>query len=655
MVNQSDNHPRHNAEHDTASRRPAIFLSAAVLLIALVSAAIWFVYGYSGIYPGVSSLDVNGGFLSTADFTSALTEKSSGMYDDEQISVSIGKGVYNMNVSDLGVTVNVPKTVFAAQNYGRDGNFFQRFGSIIKGAVAGEDIPAQISVNSDSLRAEINNICNTVNSQIGQPLYSVDNEYLYINTATLGSVADPDELFEIIYNKLSSGDFSPVTYLAFISEDNNVDYRSILEKVATLPQNAYIDNESDPSGNTIVPHVNGISFDIDNAVNLLENSTENTVRIPITITVPEITTESLKANAFRDLLAQCETTFNANLVGRTSNMKLAASCINGLILEPGKEFSFNGTVGERSAERGYKDAKVFQGGEVVDGLGGGICQVSSTLYMAALRANLQISERRNHMYAVSYTPIGQDATVVYGLTDFRFINSLTYPIKITIEFTDNTIIVSIYGTNDTGNIVEITSSVTSKTPFQTVTVYDASLEPNKTTVVQSGYTGYRSETYRTVYDSQGNQISHELENKSTYRKLDKIVHSGDPSLAVNADASGVPSESESLNTQPEIQSTVQPTDSATSSTVSESTTPPTTTTTTPTTTDTSAASSENTSDSPIIPTIPSEPTSEPAETINPETQVPSESESASETEPSQTEPPKSQESAVSSTNRHSTF
>ena len=141
----------------------------------------------------------------------------------------------------------------------------------------------------------------------------------------------------------------------------------------------------------------GVDFDITAAKEILkENKSEYT--IPLIISEPEITIKDLDINVFPDILGSFTTKYDASNTSRSTNLRLAANKINGTILSPGETFSYNKIVGERTIEAGYKEAKIYSGGEVVDGLGGGICQISTTLYNAALFANMEIVELYNHQF-----------------------------------------------------------------------------------------------------------------------------------------------------------------------------------------------------------------------------------------------------------------
>ena len=150
--------------------------------------------------------------------------------------------------------------------------------------------------------------------------------------------------------------------------------------------------------------------------------------------------------------------------------------INDKVVLPGETFSYNKTLGERTPAAGYKNAKVYENGEVVDGIGGGICQISSTLYNSVLKANMDIVERRNHQFVTSYTPAGRDATVVYGLTDFKFKNTRKTAVRIKASCSNGIATVSIYGIKDENEYdVSFNTKTISTIPFTVKYVDDNSL------------------------------------------------------------------------------------------------------------------------------------------------------------------------------------
>ena len=241
----------------------------------------------------------------------------------------------------------------------------------------------------------------------------------------------------------------------------------------------------------------------------------------IIFTEPEVTTETLE-NLLADVLVENDDGRHDN---RRHNVRLAAEAVNNLVLNPGDTFSFNKTVGQRTLERGYKPAGAYVGGEVVDEVGGGICQVSSMLYHNALYADLEIVSRRNHMFTVSYLPLGIDATINWGTIDFKFKNNTEYPIRIVTHYDEakNDLTMTFYGTKTSDKKIEIVYEVIKRTDPDTIYKEDASVAEGKTVTKQSGNAGYTVDTYKMVYDKDGKLESKTYVDRSTYRPQNRIV------------------------------------------------------------------------------------------------------------------------------------
>ncbi|MEA4823982.1 MAG: VanW family protein [Clostridiaceae bacterium] len=256
-------------------------------------------------------------------------------------------------------------------------------------------------------------------------------------------------------------------------------------------------------------------------------TTKATTRATTTTTTEATTTATTEAiEYYTDELITVQTKLNPGEVNRTTNVRIACENINGKELQPGEEFSYNDTVGPRTTERGFKDAKIYLANEIADGIGGGICQVSSTIYMAAIRADLEITERRNHRYTVSYTPEGEDATVSWGNQDFKFVNNTEYPIKLLVTLDGSYVNVTIMGTKTVNKTVEIQTTRLDYTPYETKTIVDETMAPGTSRDGNtSGHSGKKTVSYRLVYID-GELVSKTLENYSTYTKLDVVTYVG---------------------------------------------------------------------------------------------------------------------------------
>ena len=188
---------------------------------------------------------------------------------------------------------------------------------------------------------------------------------------------------------------------------------------------------------------------------------------------------------------------------------------------PGETFSYNKVVGKRTVEAGYKEAAIFSDGQVTNGLGGGICQISSTLYDSVVFANLQIKERRNHMFIPSYVDGGRDATVVWGSTDFKFVNNRDYPIKIEASVSGGIATISIYGVKtDNEYDISLETEFIKSIPYKTV--YKSYSNYKSGTVVQGGKNGSVIDTYK-VYKQNGQVVKREKITRDTYSAQNKII------------------------------------------------------------------------------------------------------------------------------------
>lgn len=213
------------------------------------------------------------------------------------------------------------------------------------------------------------------------------------------------------------------------------------------------------------------------------------------------------------------TTANSN---RNTNVKLSAEAINGTVIHPGEEFSFNGVVGRRTEEKGYKGAAAYNNGEVVQEIGGGVCQVSTTLYNAVYRSGLgeeSITFRRSHTFEPNYITPGQDATVSYEQPDFRFRNTSSTSIGIKASYSNQKMTVSIYGIPilEEGMKLDLESKKTETIdPPAPTYEEDQTLLPGVEVIKSAGTQGSRWETYKVVYKD-GVEVSRTLDHKTTYK------------------------------------------------------------------------------------------------------------------------------------------
>ncbi len=283
---------------------------------------------------------------------------------------------------------------------------------------------------------------------------------------------------------------------------------------------------------TITPEQVGMTLDIEGAIaavnKLIESKTySGVVEVPTVKTEPEVTTEKLNANFG---LIGSQTTKASDNANRNNNLNQACKKINGLILKPGEEFSFNKVVGQRTTKNGFKEATVILGGQYEQGLGGGVCQVSSTLYNAVLKSDLKISERHPHAWPSGYVLDGLDATVDWPALDFKFKNSSDYPIVIVMWFEskDRTVHAEIYGKRfPDEQKIALRSEVVGVNGYgKTEYVEDKSMAVGKTKTVRQAHQGMTVKTYKIWQDKDGKEIKRDPITTTTYAAYGKRISVG---------------------------------------------------------------------------------------------------------------------------------
>lgn len=250
-----------------------------------------------------------------------------------------------------------------------------------------------------------------------------------------------------------------------------------------------------------------------------------TVEIVVTEVEPELDADTLESKFERLATYTTTTTSNSN---RNTNIRLCSEAISGAIVQPGEEFSINNLTGERTAAKGYKDAAVIKNGVYIDEPGGGVCQVSSTLFNAVVRAGLEITERHNHTIASSYVPLGEDAAIDYPAKDFQFKNVSDAPIYLVSTFEDRQLTVEVYGKPvvEEGVTIDLRSTTDSTIRRgEDTMVYDPSLAPGTTETVRRGRDGKKSTTY-IQYIKDGEVIEEKVLFTTTYPAIRAIINYG---------------------------------------------------------------------------------------------------------------------------------
>ena len=455
---------------------------------------------------------------------------------------------YQINLSQIGVEYNLNEAIEEAYNIGRNENIFVSNYDILKTMIKTEDINLSYTYNEELLNNILNDMASKVPNLVVEPNYCIENETLIISKGKTGNSIDKEKLKQLIIGKIPLDNKEEGIVIEFIQkEPSEINIEKIYEEVYTEPKDAYY--VKDPF--EIFPHVNGVNFDLEAAKEMLKEDKEE-YEIKLIITTPNVTTDKMGTEAFPELLSSFSTKYDASNVPRTTNLKLAMAKLDGVVVSPGEIFSYNKTLGKRTAEAGYKEAGGYAGGRVVQTLAGGICQISSTLYDAVVYANLDIVERHNHMFLAGYVGAGKDATVVYGSLDFQFKNTRNYPIMIKTSIGNGIAKIDIYGIREEVEYqVEISTQILSYNTYKVIYEEDSTLPAGTERVTQNGMNGCKSITYK-VLKLNGNEVSRTVLSSDSYDPMNKIIKVG-PKKTVPTNTK--PVEEKPSNTKPQTNNT----------------------------------------------------------------------------------------------------
>ncbi len=485
---------------------PVIFLS--IVLAVTLSAAGVFAYilltdPYDcRIAPGVTigTLDVSG--MRKKEARAALQAALEESLYSTALTVHLPAEDLTFSPAESGVAVNVREAVSDAYRYGRSKAAIPQTLSLLP----------YLEHSEEGIRTALTGYASRWDTELTDPSWKLQGSKPSLSTDTFDPSAEGQTLVmtigvpgqhldvEGIYGEIlesfensialcAAGDFSltPDVRPEKLPPVLNV------QAIADMTNVAPVDDSLDMEQYTFVHGSYGYGFDRAHVQELVDSAQYGeTISIPLTFSAPEILGDAVY---FRDVLGYCDTKHSSN-ENRTENLRLLCKALDGLILQPGENFSYNETLGERTAEKGYKPAPAYSGNRLTNAIGGGVCQGSTTLYNCVLLADLEVITRVCHGARVSYVPWGLDAAVNWGTTDFAFRNSANFPIKITAKVEDGYVKMQILGTDEKDYYIKMTSG------------YDDS-DPSIVTAA----------SYKNKYDKKTNElISKEREAFSTYYK-----------------------------------------------------------------------------------------------------------------------------------------
>ncbi|MDE7260742.1 MAG: VanW family protein [Oscillospiraceae bacterium] len=490
---------------------------AAAVLVGGAAGLGAYVNGYDRVFPGVTLGEESLAGLTREELESYLTsdELLSG-----QVSVTAdGESLGQYTQRELGAYINSGKLAEAAWSVGREeGAWFRNVWTMLSGALGSRaDTNIVIYYDNGTLQAAVEDMAAAFDREAVDGSYELTRDGVYATRPVDGRVLDQPSLLQSIVDlDGASGDITAAW--------ESVPGKGVDWDVAALELNAEASEARyDIEQGKVVDGQVGVKLDPQAARFALDAAAPGeTIQLPAEVVYPKMTTAELEAVLFRDELGSASTKISGTSA-RRKNVRLAGEAVDGLILNDGDVFDFNAAVGKRTVERGFGNAPAYINGETVESLGGGICQTSSTIYYAALLSNLEIVERYNHRYTVSYMPYGMDATVSWGGPEFRFKNDTGYPMRIDVICDNNEITVKMVGTKTDDTYVKMTYEVLSTTGYETEYVETDELDWGTQQVKQTPYTGRKVVSYRNVYSGDGTLISSSKEASSNYQSRNEII------------------------------------------------------------------------------------------------------------------------------------
>ena len=510
----------------TAGLVVGIVLGVLVLGYGAACAAAQMVYGHAALpNTTVLGLDVSG--MSAQEAEQLWQEKGAAALESTAIDLTRdGQTVGSVTLAELGVTV---KPLYISRAAGCDSasdhplTVVESGWELLRSYLRPTDVTPQLDVDGAKLTDTCETLADTLDCTLVDGSYRLENgQGLYITKPRDGEKLDGGALRTLLEQRLAARDLSPAECVYRERQAAALDVQALHDELEGKTVSAVCDKAT---GRPTQSHV-GVTFDVAAVQSQLDAAAPGAEFLAdAEVQFPAVTTEELETAMFRDVLGT-STTKCAGPWGRHQNIRLAAKAINGNIYNPGEEFWYNAAVGQRTEARGFQPAAAYSGGRTVTSIGGGICQVSSTLYYATLLSDLKIVLRYAHMFDPGYMPVtGCDATVSWGGPDFAFRNDTDYPIKIVTSYNDDTneLTVTIMGTRVNDNYVVMTNQFLSYSEFKVVYKEDESVSPGDQVVDQYGHNGYEVRTYRNVYDGEGKLLRSTVEATSDYDRGDKII------------------------------------------------------------------------------------------------------------------------------------
>lgn len=494
--------------------KTAIIIAAVIAAFGIFTAVCATSLPTDKVINGVVTEGIDVGGMTMGEAIDAISEGD--IFKNTSFTVTSDGKSKHISSSDIDLAVDVNATAQKVFDVCKSSNKIADAFKSIKLKFSKENIAPIPSADTEKFDAILYELGKEINGELVEHIIDIGDTTATITPGSEGQSTDVSKVREQVLSALANGQTN-INVTFDKQKPKEFDAQTLVDAVHRDAQNAVYALED---GKAVVkPHVIGTNADSTHAEEAAKKvNSGNSATISITHTQPEITADMLKAKLYTGTLATYSTRYNASAVNRSKNVEVAARRINGTVLLPNDVFSYNGVVGARTAANGFFNAPVYENGKSVDGIGGGVCQVSTTLYSAVLYADLEIVKRQNHSMTVGYVPLGQDATVVDGAIDFQFKNNTDTPVRIDATASGGTIKITIVGTPVTGKSVKINHETVSTVPPTEKITNDASLPTDTRNVTSKGKTGYTIKSTKIIYQN-GAEVSRTSLGNSKYKMV----------------------------------------------------------------------------------------------------------------------------------------
>ena len=517
-----------------------------VFPIILIIAALLLASGYllgkmDRSYPNLYIENIAVGNMSEENIINTLKAEGWQEISSSALKVSTFCGVYEeIDPVAAGTMADIKSAADIACSYGKSGNIFRNLSSFIKCIFTKTDISSVgLTMDDVYISDKINTLQQALNEKLDDDSYYIDeeaSELIIIKGYSTGLSLDKALLKEEIVSSLSEHS-SDLEFYTLEKEPAEPDFNLLYDKVCSTGHDAAFSTDG---SHTIIPEEDMYLFNVNDASALWDKAEAgDEIKIPLEIKHAEVTAEYLESMMYKHLLGAMTTKYNNSGENRCSNVRLATSKVNGTVIFPGEEFSFNETVGARTEEAGFLMAPAYVGyDDIQEELGGGVCQVSTGIYASALYAFLEITAHTCHVYPPNYIQLGTDATVTIPSgggreIDLKFKNNKAFPLKIVgycDEYIDEdtgkpirTVTIEIWGTLEDDDIMPIEFDNT----YGDIYDYDRHIEPaypdregyrlwfthDETEFEDDVGKGLRTLTYMRIYNSAGELVDKRILNK----------------------------------------------------------------------------------------------------------------------------------------------